>query len=224
MSAQKSVALKRNLKIKQLINSVMELDELKDYWKLENEKLRERIQLNESLIKKDYLKKNVSEVDLLIKTSILGRNLALVYALISFAFTVILIKQIEFSIPCFLGGLAMLWSFKDHLVITRPRYFELPIVELQKALHKFRIHSSSRSVYDLLIVFGWFVTIIPAWINIKHNTSVYQNKEFGTTYFLSLIGITLLLIIPFRFIYKSFEKKLVAAENSLNEILAFEKA
>lgn len=221
MSAQKSVGLKKNLKIKQLINNVMELDELKDYWKLENEKLRERIQLNESLIKKGYLKKTVSEVDLLVKTSILGRNLALIYALISFVFTIILIKQIEFSIPCFLGGLAMLWSFKDHLVITRPRYSELPIVELQKALHKFRIHSSSRSVYDLLIVFGWFVTIIPAWINIKHNTSVYQN---GTTYFFSLMGITLLLIIPFRYIYKSFENKLKTAENSLNEILAFEKA
>jgi hypothetical protein len=201
----------------------MELDELKDYWKLENEKLKERIQLNESVIKKGYLDKTVSEVDLLIKTSILGRNLALVYALISFVFTIILIKQIEFSIPCFLAGLAMLWSFKDHLVITRPKYFELPIVELQKVIEKFRIHTSSRSIYDLLIVFVWFVTIIPAWIKIKHETSVYLDSEFGSTYFLIIVGVTLLLIIPFRFIYKNFENKLKAAENSLTEILAFEK-
>ena len=201
----------------------MELDELKDYWKLENDQLKERIQLNESLIKKGYLNKTVSEVDLLIKTSILGRNLALVYALISFVFTIILIKQIEFSVPCFLGGLAMLWSFKDHLVITRPKYFELPIVELQKVIEKFRIHTASRSVYDLLIVFVWFVTIIPAWIKVKHKTSVYLDSEFGSAYFLITVGVTLLLIIPFRFIYKNFENKLKAAENSLTEIVAFEK-
>jgi hypothetical protein len=202
----------------------MELDELKNYWRLENEKLKDRIQLNENLIKKGYLDKTISEVDALLRASVLGRNLAFIYALISFTFTIILLRQIEFSIPCLLGGFAMLWSFKDHLSIARPNYVDLSIVELQKAIHKFRIHTSSRSTYDFLIVFIWFVTTIPAWMQVKHNTSVYSGGETSTTYFSIILGLTILLILPFKYIYNKYEKKLKDAETLLSQILLFEKA
>jgi hypothetical protein len=175
------------------------------------------------MIKKGHLDKTVNGFDFLIKTSLLGRNLALGYAAISFTLALLLLKQFEFSIFCFLGGLAMLWSFMDHLVIKLPKYTELSVIELQRAISKFRIHTASRSVYDMVTVFVWFLTTIPAWLKLKYNISVYLDSEVRIIYFPVLLVLTLVLILPVRFVYKKFENKLKNAEHLLIEISTFEK-
>jgi hypothetical protein len=201
----------------------MELDELKNLWKEDNRKLEVRIELNEKLLRKMNMEKAVGEFDTLIKRSILGRNLAFVYGCISLLMSVFLISEIEFSIPCIIGGLAMFWSFFDHLSIRKPDYYKIPIIELQKSISKFRIHSSTTAKYDISIVSLWLITLAPLCIRVIFHKSIYASMTEMSIF----AGISILLILitisASKKIYSNYESKLKASESYLEEILEFEK-
>ena len=61
----------------------MELDDLKTIWLKEKMELESKIILNHNLVKELILNKSKNSFDRLISISILGRNLALVYMLMS---------------------------------------------------------------------------------------------------------------------------------------------
>lgn len=89
----------------------MELDDLKNIWQKEKEELQDRISLNEKLIQDLSLDKPKGDFNKLVKTAIIGRNLALVYMIFSFALAYKVSEHIQFFIPLFIGGVAMLFSF-----------------------------------------------------------------------------------------------------------------
>ena len=201
----------------------MELDELKNLWKEDNRKLEIRIELNEKLLRKMNMKKAVGEYDTLIKRSILGRNLALVYGSISFLTAAFLISEFEFSIPCIIGGLAMFWSYIDHLSIRKPDYYVIPIIELQKSISKFRIHSSKTAKYDVSIVSLWLLTLAPVYIRLIFHISIYMDMV-ALSIFCLLSGILIIITIAAaRNIYSNYERKLKESESYLDEIMEFEK-
>lgn len=201
----------------------MELDELKNLWKEDNRKLEVRIELNENLLRKMNMEKAVGEFDTLIKRSILGRNLALVYGSISFLMSAFLISEFEFSIPCIIGGLAMFWSFIDHLSIRKPDYYRIPIIELQKSISKFRIHSSTTAKYDISIVSLWLLTLAPVYIRVIFHKSIYSNM-IALSIFIGTSIILIIITIAFsKSIYAKYERVLKKSESYLNEILEFEK-
>lgn len=201
----------------------MELDELKELWKEDNRKLEVRIELNEKILRKMNMEKAVGEFDTLIKRSILGRNLALVYGSISFLMSAFLISEFEFSIPCIIGGLAMFWSFIDHLSIRTPDYYSIPIIELQKSISKFRIHSSTTAKYDISIVSLWLLTLAPVYIRVIFHKSIYANM-IALSIFVGTSIILIIITIAFsKSIYAKYESVLKQSESYLNEILEFEK-
>jgi len=201
----------------------MELDELKNLWNEENKKLEDRIKLNEKLIKKMNMEKTVGEFDKLLKFSILGRNLALVYFAISLVMAGKMIKEIEYSIPAILGGLAMLWSFISHLPIKKPDYEKSSILDLQKSICQFRIHTASNAKYDIAIVVFWILTLSPLYVKNVYKIAIYNNTTYLLVFCLVAILFIVVTIVLSRKVYKKYEQKLKQSEAYLEEIMEFEK-
>ena len=100
----------------------MELDDLKTIWLKEKMELESKIILNHNLVKELILNKSKNSFDRLISISILGRNLALVYMLISLFLASKVLYELQYSIPAFIGAAAMLFSFFQHQIFYSPRH------------------------------------------------------------------------------------------------------
>jgi hypothetical protein len=201
----------------------MELDNLKEIWQEENKGLHARVAVNESIIRKMNLDKTIGEFDLLVKRALLGRNLALVYCLISVVLSAMAYADLAYSMPALLGGGAMLWSFISHLPITRPGYDTLSVVALQKQIYAFRIHTAANAVYDSAIVSCWLVTLLPLTLKVTRGVAIYSNAQY-TMLFFGLSVVVIVLIVAFsRTAYAQYNQKLKASEAQLSTILAFEQ-
>jgi len=200
----------------------MELDELKKIWAAENKKLESRIALNESLIRKMNFDKAISEAEKLFRLSLLGRRLALTYALLSFIAVSRLGVQFAYSIPAFMGTIAMVCSFISHLAIKKPDYENDSVVELQKAICKFRIHSATHAQFDTWIVIGWLIVMIPASLAIL-GVFVYAKPAYFTIFILAGFLVTFTIITVSKKAYRDYDQKLKASEAQLEKIAEFEK-
>lgn len=196
----------------------MELDDLKNIWLKEKMELESRIVLNEKLVKELTFNKSKSSFDKLIKTAILGRNLALVYMIISIILASKVFYEFEYSIPAFIGAGAMLFSFFQHISLKKPNFSKMNTIELQRAICQFRIHTSKYSKYDISIVSLWFLTLIPLYFKFILKIQISLLLLFSI--------ITLLIVLTFvfsKYIYKKWDNQLKENEEQLNLIMEFEK-
>ena len=201
----------------------MELDQFKSLWQAEKQKLENRIEVNEKLLRKIQSDMTISKFDSLLKVSIWGRNTALIYFLVSLIMGVYAFSDLMYSIPCFLGGFAMLWSFTAHLSIKKPNYESLSIIDLQKSIARFRIHTAKMAKYDLGVVAFWFLTIAPIYLKLRHHVLIYDDASRIWVLVGIAISLILLLTIFSKFIYSTIDRQLKDSEERLDEILAFEK-
>lgn len=201
----------------------MELDNLKELWQDESRALEARIAVNESMIRNMNLDKTLGEVDVLVKRAMLGRNLALVYCLISVVLAARAYADLAYSLPALLAGAAMLWSFISHLSITRPAYDTLSVVALQKQICTFRMHTAANAVYDMAIVSGWLVTLLPLLLKVVLGVAIYSHAGY-TLLFVGFSAVVIVLIVVVsRSVYEQYNQKLKEAEAQLNTIVAFEE-
>lgn len=202
----------------------MEIDELKNIWKEESELLKSRIELNERLVSKINLDKAVNTFRVFLDISLLGRNLALVYCAISFVVAYHVIEDIHYSVPVVLGGLAMLWSFYHHLAIKKPKdYHSISIIQLQKAIEKFRVHSIKSQYYDFLVVVLWIITLVPVYLRSRYALDIYANINDLFLAAMILIGLVVVLFLFSRLGYYLYDKKLKESSLKLDELIQFEK-
>lgn len=202
----------------------MEIDELKKIWEEENESLKNRIKLNERAIKNMNLKSASNTFKIFLNISLTGRNLALVYFIISMVVAYNILNEYYLSIPIIAGGLLMLWSFYHHLAIEKfKKPFNNSVVELQKSIENFRIHSMKSKHYDLLVVVVWVLTLSPVYLKYKYNLDVYSSSENLIRSGLILVGLIVLLFLISKYGYGLYDKKLKYSETRLAEIIDFEK-
>lgn len=201
----------------------MELEEMKNIWKEEDKKLEPKIEINEKLINKMKMSTTVLEFDKLISRSIMGRNLALIYCAISLIMGSIIIEELVYSIPAIISGMAMLWSFVDHLSITKPDYSRISLIEFQKSICNFRIHTAKTAKYDIAIVLFWVITVTPLYMRLTYKTSIYSNPKYLAIFCLFSFVFGIVLIASSRKIYAMYHQKLTEAESDLEKILEFEK-
>ncbi len=200
----------------------MELQEFREVWKKEKKELVDRIEVSENRLKKISLQKAKSKFDHYLKMSIVGRTLALVYAIISFCFFYKGYNNLLYSIPALIGGLAMLFSFYQHLALKKPNYNVMNIVEFQKAIHNLRIHLLKHAKYDKAIVILWFLTITPIYMKAILKVSLFASLKNFILYF-SIIAVVLCIIILISSdVYKKWNTELEEHENNLKEIKEFE--
>lgn len=201
----------------------MDLKEFKEVWKKEQNELISRIDVNEKKITGFEFEKSKNEFDKYINISIMGRNFALIYFLISILLAFKLFDDVLYSIPAFIGGLAMLYSFFQHLPLKKPNYSLMTIIELQKTINSFRVHTLKYSKFDIGIVALWILTLIPISLKLFFKISILTNLNQLIIYsFIAIFGIIILIkYLPFG-IYKRWDLELKNAEKQLNEVRKFE--
>jgi hypothetical protein len=201
----------------------MELDDFKAIWAKEQKELESRLVLNEKLVMQMSLEKSQDKFNKLLEISILGRNMALVYMVLSIWLAFFVINELKYSIPAIFGGLAMLFSFMQHRHLKKPDLINMNTIELQKAISKFRIHTSKYSKYDMSIVLLWFMTIIPVCLKIALNISLYDSLS-NTVIYLIIVGVFIILaILFFNKIYKKIDSELEENTLQLDLIKQFEE-
>jgi len=200
----------------------MELSELKKIWKMENKNIVSRIELNEKRIHEITIQNSKNKFEKHLNISILGKNLALVYFLISICFAALVLNDLIYSVPALIGGLAMLFSFFQHRSLKKVNYNSMSIIELQKTIHRFRIHTLKYSKYDMGIVALWIVTLFPIYLKLFFKVSVFSNQKHFIIYSLVILGVILLINMFASSIYKKIYMELSEAEVKLNEIKDFE--
>lgn len=202
----------------------MEMDELKYLFKEDDKRLVNQVKINEELIRKMNMNLNVLEFDKLIDKSIKGRNMALVFCIATLIFSSIYIEKLAYSIPAIIGSMAMLWSFIDHLSITKPDYSRISLIELQKSICNFRIHTSSTAKYDIAITIFWQITAVPLTTFAAFKILIFSNLKYFSIYCLYCIVYITLTIAFSRKTYAMYDQKLKETESDLEMIIAFEKA
>ena len=199
----------------------MNLDELKNTWKEEDKNLERNIQLNENLLFTMNLENTTGAFNKLLNKSLIGRNLALLYCIISIGTAILIIEEIAYSLPAILGGLAMLWSFVSHLAIEKPNY-TVSLVQLQKTICNFRIHMAANAKYDIAIVAFWLLTLAPIYLKYVYNISLYTNLKALSIFFLiSVVALTVMTAVS-RKTYKKYDQILKNSEAYLTKLIEFE--
>lgn len=198
----------------------MELNELKDIWQNEQNKLLTRLEINEKRVSEITIQNSKSKIEEYMNTSILGRNLALLYAVISISLASIVSNDLLYSLPAFVAGIAMIYSFIQHISLKKEDFSSMNIIELQKTINSFQIHTLKYSKFDTGIVALWFLTSIPILIKILFKFSVFSNT-IALLIFIFFSVILLLKLFSLD-IYKKWDLELNTAKIKLNEIQKFE--
>ena len=201
----------------------MELDDFKATWAREQKELESRLVLNERIVKQMTLEKSKDKFNKLLGLSILGRNMALVYMVISMICAYWVRSELLYCIPAVIGGLAMLFSFTQHWHLKQPDFIGMNTIELQKAISQFRIHTSKHSKYDFSIVIIWFITLIPIFLKEVLKLSIYDSLSTTIIYLSIVILSTLLMLIFSDKLYKKIDLELEENTSQLDLIKQFEE-
>ncbi len=200
----------------------MEINELKDIWQNEQKKLITRIEINEKRVNEITVLNSKNKLEQYITISIIGRNLALLYFMISIWFASKALNDLFYSLPAIIGGLAMLFSFFQHISLKKANYSSMNIIELQKSIEKFRIHTLKHAKFDKGIVILWLLTLSPIYLKLFFNISIFSNLNHLIIFLLITITLGVFIkIFPFD-IYKKWDAELNDAEIKLNEIYEYE--
>src|SRR5690606_9992200 len=97
------------------------------------------------------------------------------------------------------------------------------LIELQKSICNFRMHTASMAKYDRSIVFLWLLTFAPIFIKYVYNVSIYSNYKYFSIFCLVSVVYIILMVALGNQVYQKYEKQLKQSETSLNEIIEFEK-
>ena len=193
----------------------MDIDEMKNIWKEDMNALESRIQINEKKIKELEFNKATTTFDKFLKISLAGKNMALVYALISFLLIIKLWQTPFISLIVGIGSAAMIFSYFQHSTLKKLDVTRLSLIDLQKEINKFRKHTAQTAVYDLSIVFIWMATIGIGLYQLISKSGIAYNLKTG-----AVISIITLLWFSLSYfgskrIYRGIDIELTKSENEL---------
>jgi len=193
----------------------MDIDEMKNIWKEDMNALESRIQINEKKIKELEFNKATTTFDKFLKISLAGKNMALVYALISFLLIIKLWQTPFIALIVGIGSAAMIFSYFQHSTLKKLDVTRLSLIDLQKEINTFRKHTAQTAVYDLSIVFIWMATIGIGLYQLISKSDIAYNLKTG-----AIISIITLLWFSLSYfgskrIYRGIDIELTKSENEL---------
>jgi len=207
----------------------MELSEMELLWKEHNVKLEKIMVLNGEMLKKLNFYPAVDGFSKLLNLSVAGRNMALIYALISVGLSVAILADHQLLLTTLAGAIVMLLSFAYHLhhtaKLTKLNFYNMPVIELQKTINEFKITSIKAGKYDLVVMIIWLLSMVPVVAKLWLHTTININVP-STPYYISaaLIAIAALLYLNEKMYNNLYGKKLSQAEARLEEIIVFEES
>lgn len=200
----------------------MNVDDIKNIWKEDMHQLEARVQLNEDKIKQLELHKSQSSFNKFLKISLLGKNMALIYAVASLLLMYKLWGNPFYVVIVGVGAAAMVFSYIQHSPLKKLNIESLSIIALQKEINKFRIHTAKTAIYDLTIVGLWMATIgvgFYAWTS-GSNDSINLTNIIGIS--LAILAWFVVAYFGSKVIYKDIDEKLKESEDILVNLSNYE--
>jgi len=201
---------------------IMNVDDIKNIWNNDMKALESRVRINEDRIKQLEFNKAQSSFDKFLKISLAGKNMALIYALGS-AFLMYKIWEAPFYVAIVgLGAAAMIFSYFQHSVLKKMDIASLSIINLQKEINNFRLHTAKTAIYDLTIVGLWMATAgLGCYIWISGSDAV-MNLAVGIGIGVAVLVWFLAAYLGSKYIYRDIDEKLKESEDSLAMIVDYE--
>lgn len=201
----------------------MNIDKIKNIWKDDMNQLENRVKINEDKIKELEFNKAQSSFDKYLKVSLAGKNMALLYAVISVALIYVVRDAPLYIVMLIAGAALMVFSYFQHSVLKKIDYASLSLVELQKVIYNFRKHTARTGIYDVAIVAVWLITAGLAFMKWTKGFDIFKNPaDIGISGI--IVGILFLLTIVFsKTIYKQYDVKLKEINENLANINSYEK-
>ncbi|WP_299762312.1 hypothetical protein [uncultured Dokdonia sp.] len=200
----------------------MNVDDIKNIWKKDMDALEHRVKVNEEKIKALEFNKAKTGFDTLLKVSIAGKNMALVYAVISLCMIYFVSDSIPYILMLVVASGAMVFSYFQHSVLKKIDYGKLSLIQLQKEIAKFRIHTSRTAIYDMSIVAIWLCVAGLSFLKWGKGFDVFQTPE-KLSHSAIVFGIMLIVIVFFsKAIYKDYDKKLKKHEADLDVLATYQ--
>lgn len=201
----------------------MNIDEIKTIWKKDMNALESRININESKIKELELnKKTTTTFDKFLQISLAGKNMALVYALISIFLIFKLLETPFVAGTVGLGALAMVFSYFQHSPLKKLDLPSLSILELQKEISKFREHTAKTAVYDYSIVYIWMITIGIGLYQFISKNNDFNSYKIGIIICLAILIWGIFTYFGANKIYKNIDTELKKSEDELKNLKAYQ--
>lgn len=201
----------------------MNIDDIKNTWKKDMITLEQRVLVNEEKIRKLELNKTSTAFGKFLKVSLAGKNLALVYALLSVILMFKIKDSLLFVVIVGIGCAAMLFSYLQHGPIKKLDLGSLGVLELQQEIYKFRMHTAKTAVYDLTIVGIWMATAgLGFYQMISGHNSVYN---FATATGIG-VAISLWFAVAYfgsKYIYRDIDVKLKESEDGLEALKSYKQ-
>jgi len=207
----------------------MELDELKSAWAQIDKRLSDNLKLNEDLLEKMTLGQSKKEMKEILNNEILGVVIISLFLLLFGVVTCGFASEMKFFIP---GAILSLFFLMELIMsinkvndLTKIDYFNLPVVELQKALNKFRQKTMLFRKIEYCSIPLFVISFIPIFNKTVLNIDMFNNTLPNIIGI--IVGITVGLVIYYPlaiWIYKiGYDNKIKSASNFLNELNEFEK-
>lgn len=206
----------------------MELSDMEQLWKEHDLKLEKMMVLNKEMLRKVNFYPAVDGFNNLLNLSVAGRNMALVYALISGGLAVAVLTDFKLVIAALTGSVLMLLSFAYHLRSTaklkKLDFYAMPVIELQKTISEFKIRSIKAGKYDFAVMLIWLLSVTPIVAKLWLHKTIYIDVQKNPHYLLiGLVVITVLLLLNNKMYHNLYGKKLSQAEDRLQEVMVFEE-
>jgi hypothetical protein len=197
-------------------------------WKEQDLKLKKSVHLNEKLLKRLNTKQVSDDFLKLVRISLLGRNFAFVYFLVSAVFSFLTLNELKLSVPGMVGAAGMLGSFIYHMSYTMNlnanEYSSIPVIDFQKKINRFKIRAMAAAKYDLIILVAWILTLFPLIIAVFFEKDFYEYLAAERYWLVSFVLLLLYLPVNQKMYQRMYADRLTDAEKQLQEIIEFEKS
>jgi len=205
----------------------MEIDNLKKAWLETVDRREKNTEINYLVLKKLNLQISSSSIDKILNLQKVGTFLALIYAVISFVLGFVSLKSYYYSIPLFISGLFMVYSFlghyKNNKMIENVDFYKTSVKDYLKTVLQYENWISQSKKSDFIITFFWVTAITPLYIKYIFHIDVFEDSYYILIFLGVLIVVFLFIAFGANSIYKDYGRKFNSVKNQLEEILEFEK-
>lgn len=205
----------------------MEIDNLKKAWQETVDSREKNTEINYLVLKKLNLQISSSSIDKILNLQKVGTFLALIYAVISFVLGFVSLKFYYYSIPLFISGLLMVYSFlghyKNNKMIENVDFYKTPVKDYLKTILQYENWISQSKKSDFIITFFWVIAITPLYIKYIFHIDVFADSYSILIFLGVLIVVFLFIAFGANSIYKDYGRKFKGVKYQLEEILEFEK-
>ena len=146
----------------------MEIDNLKKAWQETADRREKNTEINYLLLKKMNQQITSSSISKILNFQKVGAFLALIYAVISFVLGFIIFKSYHHSIPLFISGVLMVYSFLGHYkknkMIEDIDFYKTSVKDYLKTVLLYENWILKSKKHDGIITCFWIIVITPIYI------------------------------------------------------------